>query len=464
VRDDRKTLGRKWLGILAVCFVVVALAVIAFAARRADSNTRDAAAQKEVQERLASLRQANQPVSIQDLAARYPDPPPEHDAELLLQPALAVFVKPKGENLPYFGSQWPASDTPIDPQLLAALGAILETNKTALQLIPSNELKSAWVGCGFANGFTNDNETLSSINALSRMLCLDAVFKGVKGDTSGSAKSLVESLLIVRTYKNDTIVHGFWRGIMDKRVCESLNQILNRAEMSEADLKSISDLMPVMDRGFVKELYVNERSFYLSEAESFKMRAGKVVSRRPSTRRMIYRDEDLLEYLDGIDATLAALDLPLSNGIPKLDDLDKEQKAKEERIDKENRRSALSKLLFPPQVSLFGLMVPHFPSSRVIDGAKDVAYERAALTAIAIERYRLSHAGRLPENLSVLVPEFLGSVPKDPFDDRDLRFKKLEHGYVVYSVGPDFTDDNGEPEPAEAQNPRHYDVIFSVTR
>ena len=114
MRDDRKTLGRKWLGILAVCFVVVALAVIAFAARRADSNTRDAAAQKEVQERLASLRLANQPISFQDLAARYPDPPPEHDAELLLQPTLAAFVKPKGENLPYFGSQWPASDAPID--------------------------------------------------------------------------------------------------------------------------------------------------------------------------------------------------------------------------------------------------------------------------------------------------------------------------------------------------------------
>jgi hypothetical protein len=67
---------------------------------------------------------------------------------------------------------------------------------------------------------------------------------------------------------------------------------------------------------------------------------------------------------------------------------------------------------------------------------------RCATTALAAERYRLDK-GRWPESLDALLPHYLPSVPADPFDGQPLRFSRLADGVVIYSIGPDRTDDGG---------------------
>ena len=91
-----------------------------------------------------------------------------------------------------------------------------------------------------------------------------------------------------------------------------------------------------------------------------------------------------------------------------------------------------------------------------------VAQVRTARTALAVERYRLAH-GTLPGGLADLVPDYLDGVPEDPFDGRPLRYKKLEKGYVVYSVGEDGKDDGGAEPPREGV-PEFLDVTFTVER
>lgn len=76
-------------------------------------------------------------------------------------------------------------------------------------------------------------------------------------------------------------------------------------------------------------------------------------------------------------------------------------------------------------------------------GMERTAAQRAALTSIAIERYRLQH-GKLPEKLSDLVPDPLVSIPIDPADGQTLRYRVLEKGFVVYSIGSDKQDDPGD--------------------
>jgi hypothetical protein len=56
---------------------------------------------------------------------------------------------------------------------------------------------------------------------------------------------------------------------------------------------------------------------------------------------------------------------------------------------------------------------------------------------IGCRLYEIRH-GRLPETLTVLVPEVLAAVARDPFDGRPFRYSR-EDG-VVYSVGKDLTD------------------------
>jgi hypothetical protein len=51
--------------------------------------------------------------------------------------------------------------------------------------------------------------------------------------------------------------------------------------------------------------------------------------------------------------------------------------------------------------------------------------------------------GNPPERLEELVPEFLSTVPLDPFTDRPLIDRRRSDGFLLYSTGPDKTDNGG---------------------
>jgi hypothetical protein len=73
---------------------------------------------------------------------------------------------------------------------------------------------------------------------------------------------------------------------------------------------------------------------------------------------------------------------------------------------------------------------------------RDRAVLRGALIALALERFRLAEK-RWPEDLKELVPAYLPAVPRDPFDGREMRYRRLPDGAIVYSVGPDGRDNGG---------------------
>jgi len=84
---------------------------------------------------------------------------------------------------------------------------------------------------------------------------------------------------------------------------------------------------------------------------------------------------------------------------------------------------------------------------------------RVADAALAVEQWRLAH-GRWPDSLEQLVPELLEEVPDDPFCNEKIRYRRTEDGVVVYSVGPDGQDNNGEPE--EDHWDEAYDIPFRL--
>jgi len=86
-----------------------------------------------------------------------------------------------------------------------------------------------------------------------------------------------------------------------------------------------------------------------------------------------------------------------------------------------------------------------FPSVQRVSQSwwRSVAETRCTVVGVACERFRMKH-GRWPESTAALVPEFLPAVPLDPFDKRPLRFKRLDDGLVIYSVGQDRADDGGD--------------------
>ncbi len=75
--------------------------------------------------------------------------------------------------------------------------------------------------------------------------------------------------------------------------------------------------------------------------------------------------------------------------------------------------------------------------------AQRAAHMRCTVAALAMERYRLGN-GALPESLDELVPEYLDSVPLDPFDEKPLRYATKDGYVVIYSVGENGVDDGGD--------------------
>ena len=68
---------------------------------------------------------------------------------------------------------------------------------------------------------------------------------------------------------------------------------------------------------------------------------------------------------------------------------------------------------------------------------------------------------RVPEELSDLTPTFLDAVPTDPFDGEPLRYRVMENGYIVYSIGDNQRDDGGAERTEGGR--LNYDWFFTVS-
>ena len=113
---------------------------------------------------------------------------------------------------------------------------------------------------------------------------------------------------------------------------------------------------------------------------------------------------------------------------------------------------------------LSGMLLPALETA-IIKEANSLAQVRAAQTALSVERFRLQH-GTLPNKLDELVPQFLSAVPPDPFDGQPLRYRRLEKGFVIYSIGSDGEDNGGRERPAAAKSTDKtpFDITFTIER
>ncbi len=69
----------------------------------------------------------------------------------------------------------------------------------------------------------------------------------------------------------------------------------------------------------------------------------------------------------------------------------------------------------------------------------------STVAILALKRWQLENK-KYPENLNELVTAgLLKELPIDPFSDRLVVYKKMDNDFILYSIGPNFIDDDGEP-------------------
>lgn len=75
---------------------------------------------------------------------------------------------------------------------------------------------------------------------------------------------------------------------------------------------------------------------------------------------------------------------------------------------------------------------------------ESICQHHALITILAANRYQIDNSS-LPGNLEKLIDEgYLKKIPTDPYTDKSLIYKVTEEGFILYSVGRDFKDNDGK--------------------
>jgi hypothetical protein len=155
--------------------------------------------------------------------------------------------------------------------------------------------------------------------------------------------------------------------------------------------------------------------------------------------RMTSIDEDELFHLQFMQQTVEAIRL-----------FEARHPRAEARQTLNRNMATISKTFAVPAARLrywFSAMaIPNF--SRAVDtGLRNETERQLTVAAIALRRYHLRH-GQWPATLADLTPEFFKEVPCDPMTGKSLCYYPVETGgFVLYSVGEDEKDNDGDPSP-----------------
>jgi hypothetical protein len=462
--------GKRRATFIGVVATFILLVLLVASVWTTDHRAEDKRARAEIQKRLDAIRAAGEPVTAQDLEKLFPDPPPEHDASNLLAATFAALSIPDSVNdLHYFVlTNFHTRTEPLDERTKANLEAVLNKNQAALDAVPWDQITNAWIGSGFARGFGNAaHYSMNPLIRSTKLLCLSAVYQAELGHGSEAAQELGHGLALARVLRSDTIPHHTGRRFGEQFVCDALERVINRVDLTDNDLMSLERALADSHPQGLCEAVINLRcldifgmemiqtapaeDFFpgdLSNSNWVTMARAKLVGTLFVLSGKAYRNSDYLGMLDERAQWIAALGLPPN-----------ERFAEFERVNAAHGRRQDRKTFASTMWPIPGGLI-----DTVHIDADVFARLQVARTALAIERWRLSHEKRVPDSLSELVPDYLPSVPLDSFDDQPLRYRKLARGYLVYSIGSDLKDDGGKEKPAGASGIEGYDITFRIER
>ncbi len=102
------------------------------------------------------------------------------------------------------------------------------------------------------------------------------------------------------------------------------------------------------------------------------------------------------------------------------------------------------------------MLLPAVQQAAIV-GERATQQRDATLVALALEMYRRQY-GAWPQNLGELAPKWLPSVPPDRYTGAPMSYRLVDGRPLLYSVGPDRTDDAGKSLDRDFQDHLYYPV------
>ncbi len=449
--------GLKWLGIVGGVILLLVLASLGFRAVQ----------ERGIAGKLAKLRQMGHPTTMAELNAWYVAVPAESNAALGVLAAVEMFPSDASDKLPIMGANAPKVEpfAPWSEEARTLAGDYVSSNSAAYAAL-HQALKlpaSRYPGTFSINKLLPH---LAPVKGAAQKLALAAQLAAEQGKLDEATAAIEDGFHVGRTLEPEPLfISALVRNACVAIGASSAERVINRLELTDQQLARIQAVIGSalatnsLARWLVGEMTFGMDTFSQVAAQMAQMMsaAGGVTTGPFSGARfgyMIYAASGLMGADEGayVDAMIRL------------------QEAANEEFPR--RLTTVSNIAYEvsggtngwPFVKVMTRMtIPSFAKGFQRD-ASNSATLRCALAALAVERYRMAHDGKLPATLADLVPQYLAAVPLDPYDGKPLRFKPLVKGFVVYSLGEDGDDDGGRPRKVGQKVVGGYDVTFRIER
>jgi hypothetical protein len=318
--------------------------------------------------------------------------------------------------------------------LRAALGTAAPALKPARQLVdfPRGRFVVSWSSDFIGTLMPHAQE----VREVAQLLTLDAALRAHDSDVDGALESARAAVNAGRSLGDEpTEISQLVRRACSSLAVRSAERALGQGEPSGPALEQLQHLME--DEATQPSLLIAMRSARIGMDGALKaFKAGKFNYQSYGIRLPVLLPAPAMSIVDATKARGAHA--PYLRYTTELVEIAKlplpEQKERLKRLHKPDA-------VLPAILTAF------------MEGGDDkkilqIFHRHQALldsivAALAVERYRRDK-GHWPETLADLVPDYLPKVPLDLYDGAPLRYRQLDDGVVVYSVGPDGQDDGGK--------------------
>lgn len=446
--SDRHTSARRRGGLLGwfaahpkatvVLFLLVLMALVV--------GLFDYASERGLQRRIAAIRAAGEPITLEDLNALRPVIPDEENMTLRLVEYGAALVSSRVLDdqvafLPYIGtaSIGPPGERMGPDQLAAArlyLAAVAEDlagAHEALSLEPG-PLGPTWrtpaISIMALSGLSEYRQVIKAFAVESAVALED-------GRCERAVEIVVDMLHADAALKHDTaLIHALVRFAAQDLAYECVERAVNRCILSDTLLRRLQDqVRPIEASVDMRAVMWTERAVFLDTLQWVRSGAGvgAIMSMGPA---LSVAPDILWQYLPGIPALDGSSGLDVLSRIVDLADKPdvaclQQCRTAEAAVGSMGWYCAISKMTIPNLSQSLELWI------------RNVGANRALRAALASERYRLAN-GEWPPSLEVLVPLYLDAVPVDPFDGQAIRFGRIDEGIRTWTIGEDLIDDGGD--------------------
>ena len=406
-----------------------------------------------LQARIDAIRAAGYPVTCAELDKWYTIPENVENAAHTIIDAFWCYSEwGETESLPLIGkAKLPVRTEPLPEEMEAAITQYIADNNEALTLLhKAAAIEHCRYPVDLNSGFEVQLNHFSKLRKCMMLLNIEAVWHAENDKPRQASHSVVSGFSLARSLaKEPVFISQLVRIACHGLAISALERAINRTVFTDEQLVKLDRcLIKAEDHSALARAYAGDRCPFLDalkKPESLKSAiTGHNMPITPFLELYIavgLSDMDTMIYLDFIERYIEITKLPLHQRQKASDAL-------------EVRLGSIS--------NIHVLLKNHTPALlRIVKiELRYIAGLRAARVGLAVERYRLA-AGKLPESLHELVPAYIESVPKDPFDGNEMRYRKLETGFVVYSICEDLSDDGGKERTKGSKN---WDVTFIVER